>query len=617
MSLAVGACNEPAVTTSSQEGSDGGVPGIANLRSIRVEPQSLSLTIDGETAQSQRYQAIGEFADGHTEDITDRVTWTISPASLGRFRDVSTLQTAGFGGQGTVFARSGTLLGTATVFVRISRRIVEADARGSDETVFRGPADAQIPVVLYPYDHVLLPPNLGTLDIQWLRGNSANVVFEVSLQNRVTDLRVYTGCRQVGSGCSYELGRTLWNQMAYSNLGNTDPVVITVRGTAGPGRPVGTSRPIHLKFALEDLRGGIYYWTAEQGVSGIYRIDLEKGRVEPYYLTTDAPRDHRGQQYCVGCHAISHAGDRLSLVLGGAHISDLVQLDVESRMRTLTRIDTTPGRPEVQRQFSNFQAYSADGNHFVSALRGKLRLVSALTGNDVIANIPTGGNATHPDWGRSGTYLVFTRYSDTHPTNIPNTEGDNTEIFIARGAIARMRWNGNAFEQLQVLVPERPGQNSYYPAVAPNDQYVVFNRVSGCRENNVLGECTAYDNPRARIMMVPISGGGEIDLVNINKRGPTDTRDDLTNSWPKFSPFRQAAPQGRTVMWLTFSSKRNYGLRLPNNTDRPQLWMAAITVGGEPTGGDPSSPPFWIPYQNLQTHNHIAQWTEQVIPILK
>ena len=71
---------------------------------------------------------------------------------------------------------------------------------------------------------------------------------------------------------------------------------------------------------------------------------------------------------------------------------------------------------------------------------------------------------------------------------------------------------------------------------------------------------------------------------------------------------------------MTFSSTRNYGLRLRQGASadpRPQLWMAAIAVGNEPVGGDPSFRPFWLPAQNLSTNNHIAQWTEQVVPILQ
>ena len=31
--------------------------------------------------------------------------------------------------------------------------------------------------------------------------------------------------------------------------------------------------------------------------------------------------------------------------------------------------------------------------------------------------------------------------------------------------------------------------------------------------------------------------------------------------------------------------------------------------------GDPSFVPFWMPYQDVNTHNHIAQWTTQIVGI--
>ena len=34
-------------------------------------------------------------------------------------------------------------------------------------------------------------------------------------------------------------------------------------------------------------------------------------------------------------------------------------------------------------------------------------------------------------------------------------------------------------------------------------------------------------------------------------------------------------------------------------------------------GGDPTAPAFRLPFQDLDTDNHIAQWTEVVVPISK
>ena len=40
-----------------------------------------------------------------------------------------------------------------------------------------------------------------------------------------------------------------------------------------------------------------------------------------------------------------------------------------------------------------------------------------------------------------------------------------------------------------------------------------------------------------------------------------------------------------------------------------QLWMAGFLPS---RAGDPSTPAFWVPFQNPASGNHIAQWTNQV-----
>jgi hypothetical protein len=43
----------------------------------------------------------------------------------------------------------------------------------------------------------------------------------------------------------------------------------------------------------------------------------------------------------------------------------------------------------------------------------------------------------------------------------------------------------------------------------------------------------------------------------------------------------------------------------------PQLWMAPITfASGTAVHADTSYPAFWIPFQDMTTHNHTAQWTK-------
>jgi hypothetical protein len=66
-------------------------------------------------------------------------------------------------------------------------------------------------------------------------------------------------------------------------------------------------------------------------------------------------------------------------------------------------------------------------------------------------------------------------------------------------------------------------------------------------------------------------------------------------------------------MWFTFSSRRAYGLRSPGGSDM-WIWMAAIDPDAVMAGRDGSFAAFALPFQDLGTSNHIAQWTTQIVP---
>ena len=91
----------------------------------------------------------------------------------------------------------------------------------------------------------------------------------------------------------------------------------------------------------------------------------------------------------------------------------------------------------------------------------------------------------------------------------------------------------------------------------------------------------------------------------------------LTNSWARWAPFKQtirgSAGDGEPLFWLTFSSKRAFGVR--QAAGHHQIWMTPFFPGRALAGQDPSGPAFRLPFQELATPNHIAQWTEVVVAI--
>ena len=121
---------------------------------------------------------------------------------------------------------------------------------------------------------------------------------------------------------------------------------------------------------------------------------------------------------------------------------------------------------------------------------------------------------------------------------------------------------------------------------------MIFNQAGG----------NSYDSPSAKVWAVSAAGGQPVQLAAASPNGG--------DSWPKWSPLAQSYKQGK-LMWLTFSSRRAYGLRLAGG-QTAQIWMTAFDPALAAQGKDPSYPAFWLPFQDMGSGNHIAQWVLKV-----
>jgi len=162
-------------------------------------------------------------------------------------------------------------------------------------------------------------------------------------------------------------------------------------------------------------------------------------------------------------------------------------------------------------------------------------------------------------------------------------------------------------------LPHATGKNRYYPAIAPNGRVLVFNE-STCSVGDGGADCDADTDPTATLYALPfppVTGAAPVALARANAPGVNDGGNTvLTNSYPKWSPFVFQLDEFHGVLWATFSSKRRYGLYRDQGT--LYIWMAAVDAEGSVSGGDPSHAAFCLPFQDLGTSNHIAQWTESV-----
>ncbi len=583
--------------------------------SITVMPADQELLIDGTEPATSRYSAIGTFADGHTEDISDKVGFSLVNPELGGFVGTDFKSGLEQGGRTRVVAAYANVQGETGLVLKIRQRYVDPGAPSlpaDPAQPFNGTPDAgRAPDVVYPNDGVVLPPNLRLLEFHFLPGAS-NTLFEIAFSNALTDVKVYTRCVvPLNGGCIYTPDSTVWTWIAQTNRGGDD-VTVTARGTDDAGTGVGASSAITLAFSYENLKGGIYYWKASGGTTGdsaIMRFDF--GNVTQQTAERFVgPEQASGK--CVGCHALSRDGTKMVAAAGGWDVEDSLVVDVGTSTRT-----ATPAK-------AAFMSWDPDGSAYVGvfAYSGtpthNLMLFDGTTGAQT-GTIDVGATAaqstSHPDWSPDGSRIVYVRAGQA------SEEGVNNQRFYG-GSIHTVTKQGQAFGAPAEIVPALAGHNRYYPSFAPDSNLLAFNESTCSAAAPPDSTCNADSDPTATIYVVkPDPGSTPVALARANAPGKQDATTSLTNSWPKWAPFefKRSQTGDSRVVWMTFSSTRKYGLRTPPPGTSAEavsgslIWMVAIDPDRALAGQDPSAAAFALPFQDLSSSNHIAQWTTEVI----
>ncbi len=459
--------------------------------------------------------------------------------------------------------------------IRTTRVVRNDGVPANVETRFGGPARAtDSPAWVYPEDRTIIPPNLPSFELHLTPG-AGNDLFEVTFAGDVVDVKLYTLCTAVGGGCVIPLNRTALDLVAAAGRSGGG-VRMTVRATSmgTMGGPVATSATRFLGLTQSDLRGGVYYWSAGSGTVVRYEFGRDDARTEAF-LRPDAELT-----VCVGCHALSRDGRRMvagSFIPGPARAR---LIDVASRSYV--------GAPLAM----NFGTFSPDNTKLLASDGMRLALYNAMTG-EAMPGLASGTAGSHPDWSPNGDQAVYSRSRATVPFPIGTPGHDGPSDLML------MRWNVSTFGGPRVLV-ESMGENNYYPGFSPDGQWIVFNRARTNSNNAADASLWAVRaDGSGRPVSLATANGGESPAYG--------------NSWPKWTPFveRYVGELEEPLMWITFSSGRDYGVRLRQGSmRRAQLWMAAFRPNS--TGMDPTAPAFWLPFQNLEESNHIAQWVETV-----
>ena len=423
----------------------------------------------------------------------------------------------------------------------------------------------------------MLPPNTNSIEFHFIPA-SGQTLFRFTFRAPTTTLVVYTGCTSVGGGCIFTPDATFWSSLV-SYARGTAPITWTVSGVNGtsPGN-VGSSLPQQLSFSEQDMLGGLYYWNS---AGSVVRFDYGFPNSPRQTYVTGA---NVGATMCVGCHVISRQGNYIVVGKDIPSPAAFSMLDVPTKQVVISGAGPITGS-------SNFFSFAPDERHLLQSNGVKIDWRQLVNGTVR----PVTNNGTHPDWSPSGNTMVFSRPPSAPPFGAFGALG------VSSGSLQTMRFNGTGFDPPQALVPFT-GANNYYPAYSPDGQWVLFNRSPSNRDSasNATPDDAGY--PDGELWAVPSAGGAPVRLTNASAPGACQ--------WPKWAPVKHNYSGGQ-VMWLTFSSQRAYGLRLAD-WQRTQLWMVAFDPARIGNGQDPSFPAFWLPFQDINSGNHIGQWSTQV-----
>ena len=550
---------------------------------LRVEPDHAVITITDGAVTAQAYKAFVRQADGTDRDVTSDVVFSVAASSLGTFSG-PTLVPSGLAGPFAVSGTYGDAHASVDGTILVVKHTVTPPAPSNSPGLFDAAADDPVfsPAIAYPSPGTMFPPNLGDFDVHWT-ADAAHTLFEVTLEGPYATMKVYVTSIQ-----AFVFAPADWAVVADSTRGRD--LKIRVRAL-DPSHPAyAGKREIGAILADGDVVGGIYYWSLSQAAVGIYRHDFADASTppEPYYTTAISPHN-----WCVACHALSADGTRIGVSSSQTGAGGIVQMGF-----TLNAATRTPMSPTDESVVWDFATFNPDASLMATVMSGQLTLRAADTGA-VVQQVSTAPASwvTHPDWSPLGDKLAYTALDGTYGNDL--SVGPNCRISI-RSFDAGTRTFGTPGN----LVTPSSGC-AYYPNFSPDGAWILYDQ----------SQNGTYSDNTAMVSIVPADGstpGAVLSTPNL-----AGTR----NSWPRWTPFQQDLHYTDTagvlhtepVLWFTFSTTRAFGTRAPAGT--PQIWMAPFFPNRQHAGLDPSAPAFRLPFQDLQSNNHAAQWTHQVVSI--
>jgi len=642
------------------ENAEGGVPDVM-LDSMRIEPLDAVLTAAPGASVAQTFKVLAKVKGVDAEqDITARTIFYVPDNYL-----VGTFPAAGGptftsrlpatpadppqrGGKLTVQAQAANSDGslvtiTTSLTVKLSNATLLQEGAApaipaNPQTKFTGTlTPSRAPVVVYPNDGAMLPPNLRRLDVHWDAG-AGNDLFELAFVGDNSTVTYYARCGggtgYVAGKCGFELDQTGYAYIAASNNGGA--VKLRIRGTDATGATYGQSQEITIQLAQNNVEGGLYYWAVTPPDTGkVMRVDFGNPNSVPEGFLIPGENglfNTGGFDKCVGCHALSRDGSKLVASRGGRWDGRLVYLNDLSKPKTPTGWLTLEGAstgPAAENRVQ-FAAFNPNGTQFVAVYGdvGNVGKEAWLTSTQLIppgSALPaemgvnriffhdgTTGQRVgskeltfkpdHPDWSPDGKKIAVTHVGGANTvTQRPTRSGIDVLDQAAGGT-----WADPA-----VVVAPAANKNRINPSFVPDSSILLYTE-STCTTDPDGDDCDGDADPTARTFAVkPLAGQLAVELLKAAKPGVADgAATEVGDSFPRATPFT-TKHNGGTLMWATVASRRAPGHRTKGGAQL--LWMFAFDPAKILAGQDGSYPAFFLPFQDFSTSNHIGQWTQKIV----
>ena len=598
-------------------GGDGGTPDAA-VATLAVSPPTLSVTITNGSAVVEPYTARNPLPDGTNVDVPAATTFSLSDPTYGAFTGPSLNVTGGGAGIVNVLATASssgyTANGTAQLIVNVKIVRLEGSATSGTPGQFGSATEDPTiaPGIVYPADGILVPPNLGEFDVHWANGSGAGTppdLFELRMANDYVDIQLYTDGLALGSAAgNVQPFWSVFEPVEWAPIASSkEQLTLSVVGmlSSNPATK-GTAATQHINVTNENTRGGIYYWSTS--LTTILRYDVSQPGTPPAQMFANDPSL---DGVCIGCHTLSHDGSKIAFEVHSAESGTSTVLNVADLSELVPWDGGSDGTiPAVG---WNFATFTPDATKLVAVNAGVMNLLDVMNNGAVLTAIPNqpGLSEDDPDLSPDGTMLASVEQPGSEDIDAYNTQ------------IVTRTFNNatNTFGDPTVLVPydavNAPSTYSYYPSYSPDGQWIAFTQTTmGVNYDSDEDHTDSYENGYTSTWVVKADGTmPPIRLALADTLYNDPTYPTPTNSWARWVPFGQTfGSNSEPLFYLTFSSGRQFGVRAPSGAN-PQIWMTPFFPDKAIAGMDPSGPAFRLPFQDLSSENHIAQWTDTVVVI--